>query len=473
MSNWIDKLGSFGLATAIITNKRRLSYKDLYALIQQVADIFKFLRIRPFVNIGVLCHSKLNTLLSLFSIWEVCANVIILDRKLDGDKLSSFLEDFEIGFIVSDIEISLPKINFSKKLREDLNLYITSFSEKLTWLQQQKCSLETHLISLTSGTTGTPKGVVLSSERVINNAFKVAKYTNMTQDDRGLITLPLNYCYGLSQSLAHLSVGASIYLQDKFLQPLEVFQIIQEHQITNFAAVSTFYNSIVGQLNSYYKFVNDIIQHFRFFMCAGGALSYINISKILNLFTTNVLFYNNYGQTEAAPRLSFFKYSKKIKKDCGIGSPLEGVDFRLVDKKDEACHLFYKTEDFMYGYYKDFYKKDVEWFDSGDIGEQDKSGNWHIIGRADGMIKVNGRKVYFAYLKDAIIKRFPSIAHIKFKQNNENGNEYICVKIISLTISKDQILKLKNFIKGQIPSVPIKLELVKKPRYSVNGKYIL
>ena len=49
----------------------------------------------------------------------------------------------------------------------------------------------------------------------------------------------------------------------------------------------------------------------------------------------------------------------------------------------------------MYGYYKDFYKKD--------IGKQDKDGNWHVIGRADGMIKVNGRKVYFAYLKDAII----------------------------------------------------------------------
>lgn len=470
MNNWLDKLGSFGLATAIITPKVKLSYKDLYIGAQRIVNSLK---IKSFSNIGILCYSKLNTLLSLFAIWEIRANAVILDHKLDKDKLSSLLSEFEIGFIVSDIKINLSEVKFSKRLRENLNLYTANFSGELTWLQQQKYTCETHLISLTSGTTGNPKGVVLSSERVINNAFKVAQYTKMTQNDMGLITLPLNYCYGLSQSLAHLLIGASIYLQDNFLQPIEVFQVIQEYQITNFAAVSTFYNSIVGQLNLYDKFVNDIAQYFRFFMCAGGALSYESISKILSLFTTDVLFYNNYGQTEAAPRLSFFKYSKKIKKDCGIGNPLKGVDFKLVKEKDETCHLFYKTEDFMYGYYKNFYKKDIEWFDSGDIGEQDKDGNWHVIGRADGMIKVNGRKVYFAYLKDAIIKKFLSIAHIKFKQNNENGDEYISVKIISLTISKDQILELKNFIKCQIPSVPIKFELIKEPKYSANGKYIL
>ena len=88
-------------------------------------------------------------------------------------------------------------------------------------------------------------------------------------------------------------------------------------------------------------------------------------------------------------------------------------------------------------------------------------------------MRLKESKVYFAYLKDAIIKKFPSIAHIKFKQNNENGDEYISVKIISLTISKEQILELKNFIKCQIPSVPIKFELIKEPRYSANGKYIL
>ena len=117
MNNWLDKLGSFGCATAIITSKGELSYKGLYILIQQIV---RSLKIKPFINIGVLCYSKLNTLLSLFAVWEVRANAVILDHKLDRDKLSSFLSEFEIGFIVSDIKINLSEIKFSKKLRENI-----------------------------------------------------------------------------------------------------------------------------------------------------------------------------------------------------------------------------------------------------------------------------------------------------------------------------------------------------------------
>jgi acyl-CoA synthetase (AMP-forming)/AMP-acid ligase II len=326
-----------------------------------------------------------------------------------------------------------------------------------------------------------PKGVVLKKDAVLNNVRKVIKYTNIGSSDALLLSLPLSYSYGMSQTLCHLLAGGRIVFSRCNLSPRLILSEIDFHRITNYAATPYFYEAIV-KINDEEK-INLIPGALKFFMNAGGYLSPDIIEKMVHIFR-KTCFINNYGQTEAAPRLSYAMFNADgLSPYSGVGKPLPGVSFLIQDeqghilKDGEVGEITYRSEDMFENYYKqggDFINS-KSYFFSGDFGFFDKTGNLNIVGRKDSMIKLNGRKLYLS----AIEEKLKTSAHwhslrLK-KESHPSYGEYICAHVIPVNESEDQKEIIKNFMKLHLAQdeMPKKIIFCSSFSVSSNGKIIL
>ena len=163
---------------------------------------------------------------------------------------------------------------------------------------------ELSAIVFTSGTTGTPKGVMMTEGALLANAQAVAQYLRLSEGDRSLVFLPLYYTYTLSQVLSTLVAGGSIVLLRNLFFPQLVFSAIAEHDVTGFGGVPTSLNILANQAAA----STGSQESLRYVLSAGGPLAPSVIERIQGAFPGAALF-NNYGCTEIGPRATAIDYA--------------------------------------------------------------------------------------------------------------------------------------------------------------------
>lgn len=172
----------------------------------------------------------------------------------------------------------------------------------------------------------------------------------------------------------------------------------------------------------------------KFFMSAGGYINPYVIETIIKRFP-EIAFYNNYGQTEASPRISYNRFDSSSIDFKGAGKPLPGVEIAIFNdtgkvlEEGQIGEIGYKSEDLMLGYYNDKILDNGDYFMSGDLGCFEK-GNLIIVGRKDSLIKINGRKVYKNYIENSIFE-LPYVNNVKIKKERHDiYGEYFIAYVV-------------------------------------------
>ena len=155
-------------------------------------------------------------------------------------------------------------------------------------------------IVFTSGTTSTPRGVLQTTKNLRVSTDGIVAYLQLTAADRAMLVLPLFYVYGKSVLLSHLRVGASVFMDHRFMYPRVVMEAIGTERCTNFAGVPLTFESIRRQVDL------STVDHspLRFVTQAGGHMQQETITWARGAFAPAEV-YVMYGQTEATSRLSF------------------------------------------------------------------------------------------------------------------------------------------------------------------------
>ena len=175
-------------------------------------------------------------------------------------------------------------------------------------------------IMYTSGTTGSPKGVMLSSENLHSNAVAIIDYLSLAPTDHGLCVLPLQFSYGNSMLHSHLLCGAQLTLEENFAYPRMVLQRMHEKGITGFAGVpSTFALLLRHELQEF------DLRRLRYVTQAGGAMAKAMIRRLRERMP-NTKIYIMYGQTEATARVSYLPPQRLDEKLGSVGVPIAGVE---------------------------------------------------------------------------------------------------------------------------------------------------
>ena len=261
------------------------------------------------------------------------------------------------------------------------------------------------LLMSTSGSTGSPKLVRLSRGAVRANAAAIATYLDLTERDRGMLSLPLHYCYGLSILTSHLYAGAAVVVTDYSVLDDCLWDLAARHGVTGFAGVPYTFD----QLD---RAGFPDMPSLRYVTQAGGKLPPERVQAYLELGRSRGWdFFVMYGQTEATARMAYLPPALAAEHPDAIGVPVPGGQLRIeAPDASGVGELVYAGPNVMMGYATDAGElargHDLTELHTGDLGREVEPGIFEVVGRSSRFAKVFGLRLDL----DDIERRVPCAA---------------------------------------------------------------
>jgi len=273
---------------------------------------------------------------------------------------------------------------------------------------------DTAVILYTSGTTGQPKGAELTHANMYTNCSIAAdSLGEISEDDTLLGALPLFHSFGQTCSLnASMYKGARLSMIPRF-DPDKAFEIIARDGVTLFQGVPTMFNAMLHAESADSADVSSL----RLCMSGGSAMPEQVMRDFEQKFGCKVL--EGYGLSETSPVASF-NHPDKENKPGSIGTPIEGVEMRLIDDdgkevgEGEVGEIAIRGHNIMKGYWnrEDATKEAIDdegWLKSGDMGKRDDDGYYFIVDRKKELIIRGGYNVYPREIEEVLYEH-PAIA---------------------------------------------------------------
>ncbi len=396
MSFWDDCLRNQGDTIALIDeNDVVVLYSDLDARVE--AATF-FLSQKGPRQLGLLFMG--NTLPCIVA-YLACLRAghvpVLLPHNLASDLLPQLLQSYQPDWVMREDQsgVSLPGSGLA---------YVEQMLTNRSSLPP--LAPELGLLLSTSGTTGSPKLVRLSYQALQSNADAIMEYLYIAPGERALTMLPPSYSYGLSVINSHLNAGACLVLRDTSVLSPDFAKVILKHEVTSISGVPYIY-----QMLHRTAFQKQSFPSLRSLTQAGGRMD----DRLINVFGKLAVengwkFYIMYGQTEAAPRISFVPPERLLDKVGSIGIAIPGGKL-YVDPLDQE--LIYEGPNVMLGYAES--REDLARPDelkgvlrTGDLARVDGDGYFYITGRKKRFVKLAGNRVGL----DEVEQKLQSTLHV-------------------------------------------------------------
>lgn len=270
-------------------------------------------------------------------------------------------------------------------------------------------------ILYTSGSTGGPKGVVLTHRNLLAGAASVAGYLGHTSDDVVLSVLPISFDAGLSQLTTSFIAGAHVVLMN-YVLPREVVRLCAEHQVTALTCVPPLWLQLAGL-----TWPEESVANLRYFANTGGRMPIVTLGVLRKLYP-HAEPYLMYGLTEAF-RSTYLEPAEADRRPDSIGKAIPNADVLVVRPDGSLCdpgehgELVHRGALVALGYWNDP-ERTAERFKpapgasssmarpeiavwSGDTAYCDEDGYLYFVGRSDDMIKTSGYRVSPTEIEEA------------------------------------------------------------------------
>lgn len=257
------------------------------------------------------------------------------------------------------------------------------------------------IIMYTSGTTGAPKGVMLSHDNLLFTARRIIEWAEMKPNDREITTLRLSHSFGLGHIHCYILLGAEIVLIESVREPQRLFHYIKKYGVTGFPATP----GLIHLLVNYFRTeLQAISKQLSYVVINTAPINQELLEQFLELLP-NTRVYMYYGLTEAS-RSTYIAYRKHLSKLTSVGKPPKGVQVR-VDSYTREVQI--KGHNVMLGYlnHKESFMSDG-WFATGDIGHWDEDGFLFIDGRLKDQINADGLKINPIEVEN-VIRKHPAV----------------------------------------------------------------
>ncbi len=258
-------------------------------------------------------------------------------------------------------------------------------------------------IQYTSGTTGNPKGVMLSHHNIISNMVYTGQGLHLTEQDRLCIPVPLYHCFGCCAGSLLCSInGATMVFPSEYFDPLKTLQAVEKERCTVIHGVPTMFIAELGHP----EFEKFDLSTLRTGIMAGSPCPIEVMRQVIDRMGVSEITIG-YGQTEAAPIITLTRSDDTIEKRVTtVGPVIPEVEVKIIDPETgqevasgEQGELYSRSLMNMKGYYKmpeaTAAAIDPEgWLHTGDLATVDEEGYYKITGRLKDMIIRGGENVY-------------------------------------------------------------------------------
>jgi len=309
------------------------------------------------------------------------------------------------------------------------------------------------VILYTSGTTGKPKGAELTHDNMYSNcSISADTLAEISEEDTLLGALPLFHSFGQTCSLnAAIYKGARLTMIPRF-DPVKALEIIERDNVTLFQGVPTMFNGML-QAES-----DADVSCLRLCMSGGSAMPEQVMRSFEERFECKVL--EGYGLSETSPVASF-NHPQKENKPGSIGTPIEGVEMKLIDDDGkevddgEIGEIAIRGHNIMKGYYnrEDATKESIDsdgWFKSGDMAKKDDDGYYFIVDRKKELIIRGGYNVYPREVEEVLYEH-PAIAEVAvIGIPDDNLGEEVGAAVVLKSGQDVDVDEIQAFVKKEV-----------------------
>ena len=460
--------------------KEQYTFEDVRELTLRAASFFAANGIKQGDRVILFSHNMPEWGLTYFGILKAGATVIPIDPASSMDEIINFAKKGEASAIVVSPKLAAENPELSSRFADEgVKVPVWTFDEvfempseteeakRMALLPEKILSNSVASLIFTSGTTGTPKAVMLSHKNFTNMVSMLSSVLDMDVTDGVLSVLPLHHTFEFSAGfLTPFANGTQITYLDE-LSSEELTRAIENGHVTGMVGVPALWEMLHRRIKTRLRengdWIADIADNIiefnawlrdntpfnlgpivflpihqgmggkmRYLISGGSALSE-KVQKDLHGLGFTVL--EGYGLTESSPVLTVARPGNKLLKGS-VGKPLPGVEVR-IDNPDEngVGEVVARGQNVMLGYYKNDEATQAvlqdRWLRTGDLGRIDDDGNLYIVGRSnDVIIDSNGKNIY----PDEIEELYGKSGYVKELSvvglPDEDGGEKIAALVV-------------------------------------------
>jgi acyl-CoA ligase (AMP-forming) (exosortase A-associated) len=494
-------------APAVTFKDSTLTYAKLWSQIRELSAYLGGIGVTRGDRVAVYLDKRIETVVSIFGASAAGAVFVPVNPLLRPRQVAYILNDCGVRTLVTSVErfqslrdqlddcksvghvvlvghkAELPARRYAVSWWDDLR----AGEPGADHLESQTIDADMAAILYTSGSTGHPKGVVLSHRNLLVGAESVSHYLQNSADDVLLAVLPLSFDAGFSQLTTGFYVGAHVVLMN-YLVPSEVVKLSAEHKVTGLTCVPPLWIQLAEQ-----AWPDGAVGNMRYFANTGGRMPKATLDSLRDIFA-QAKPYLMYGLTEAF-RSTYLDPSEVDRRPDSIGKAIPNAEILVARPDGSLCEpgepgeLVHRGALVAMGYWNDP-ERTAERFRpapgqpdglcntetavwSGDVVVRDDEGFLYFVGRKDEMIKTSGYRVSPTEIEEAVYDTGMVRNCVALGVDDARRGQHI-VAIVTPADGVDVPTEaLLNQLKRSLPPymVPLRLIVRQELPCSSNGKF--
>jgi long-chain acyl-CoA synthetase len=466
--------------TCIKFDKKKYSYFEIDKQVNSTAGGLTSLGFNVNDRAAILMENCPEYITSYFSILRAGGIAVPINTFLIAEEVIYILRDAGCTIMIYGSKFRTLALEIEKQMPGLKVLMINEIPQKSPEPYHGSDD-DVAVILYTSGTTGFPKGAMLSHTNLLSNVEACITVMSITSRDRVLLFLPLFHSFSFTVCvLVPLYTGASIVLLESVKPFSKVIRSIIRDRITLFVAVPTIYNILSKKkipllVRLFFRYISSI----RVCVSGASALPEETLDAIEDRFRIPLL--EGYGLTEASPVVAVNPL-KGTRKPGSVGPPLPGIEAATVDNNGTVLssgatgELIVKGPNIMKGYYN-LKEETAEvlrdgWLYTGDMAIIDEDGYIYIVDRKKDVIIIDGMNIYPREVEDIALKH-PSVEECAMVGIPDGKGSEISILFVkkrdAYTFEEDEI---KSYLKKHIAQfkIPKRFVLVEDFPRTATGK---
>ncbi|SOC37564.1 class I adenylate-forming enzyme family protein [Ureibacillus acetophenoni] len=408
--SWIlnrAKLTPDKIALIDIRTNRTWTYEELATRTLNCYGYLHSRGLKKGERVAVLAENSIDLFPLLFACGLGGYIYVPLNWRLSIEELQTIIQDCSPTVLLADDKYN----DVAEEMFEGHTIELSEtidyeIYENLPNVNTDWCSKDAWLMIYTGGTTGKPKGVVLSFDAVNWNAINTIISWSLEENDCTLNYMPLFHTGGLNAlTIPILMVGGTVVIGNKF-NPEEAIRAIDDYKTTISLFVPTMYQSMIE--TEYFKQSN--FPTVKLFLSGGAPCPKTIYTHFLN---KGLKFKEGYGLTEAGPNNFYIPPERSATKPGSVGRSMVFNSIKILNTEGNICGPnevgeLYVQGKHMFSYYwnnqEETYKAIINgWLKTGDLAKMDEDGDVYIVGRSKDMIITGGENVYPQEVEQCII----------------------------------------------------------------------
>lgn len=480
------------------------SYAEFDASVSKFASALTDLGVEKGDHIAFLLGNTPHFLISLYATMRIGATAIPVNPIYTPDEITYILHNSDakvvialdqllplveqaagafpniISYVICETDPSTPEKmaalpdGVKEKVRSFAQLMATAKADVEPVTVDEN---ETAIILYTSGTTGSPKGALLTHKNIYSNARDVGDYLGYSGDDRVVATLPVFHVFALTVVVnAPLLKGATVLLVPRF-SPGDVFDIVKEQKATIFAGVPTMYNF----MNQFPEGTPEHFESVRLSISGGSAMPVALLHSFEEKFDVRIS--EGYGLSEASPVTTFNPLDRE-RIPGSIGTNVINVENKVVNElgeevaPNEVGELIVRGPNVMKGYYKMPEETAVAlrdgWLYTGDMARRDEEGYFYIVDRKKDLIIVGGYNVYPREIEEVLFEHRDVVEAAVIGVPDSNFGEAVHAFVVVKDDAEKDAASIEQYCAKRLAKykVPTQIEFLDELPKNATGKIL-